>query len=49
MMCKSSYDIRLAATDVDARDGAANAYIIVRKLDCELKLPNMFQNTLLER
>jgi len=28
---------------------AATAYIIVRRRDCELKRPNMFKKTLLER
>ena len=35
--------------NVDVLAGAANAYIIVRKLDCELKRPNMFKKTLLEK
>ena len=48
-MCKSNYDIRLAGVDVDARVGVANAYIIVRRLDCELNRPNTFKKTLLER
>ena len=49
MMCKSNYDIRLAVADDGARVGAANAWIIVRKRDCKLKWPNMFNKTLLER
>ena len=42
-MCKSNDDIGLAGADVAAEVGAANAYIIVRRLDCELKRPNMFE------
>ena len=49
MMCKSNYDIRSAGVDDAAKDGAGNAYIIIRKLDCKLKWPNMFKKTLLER
>ena len=49
MTCKSNYDIVLAGANVGAEAGAANAYIIVRRLDCELKRPNMFKKTLVER
>ena len=49
MMCKSNSEIGLANADVIARVGAANAYIIVRRLDCEVKRPNRFKKTLLER
>ena len=47
-MCKSNYDIRVAAADFAARAGAANAYIIIRQLDCKLKRPNMFKKPCLK-
>ena len=49
MMCKANYYIGLVDGDVGAELVAANAYIIVRRRDCELKRPNMFKKTLLER
>ena len=49
MMCKSNYGIGLAGVDVAAGVGAAKANINVRRLACELKRPNMFKKTLLER
>ena len=49
MMCKSNYNVRLAGADDVAKVGAGNAYIILCKLDCKLKCPNMFEKTLLER
>ena len=48
MLCKANYGIGLVDADVGAEVAAANAYIIVRRRDCELKRPNMFKKTLLE-
>ena len=48
MMCKSNYDIVLADANVGADVGAACASIIVRRLDCELKRPNMFKKPCLK-
>ena len=49
MLCKSNYGIGWVGADVGAEVGAVNAYIIVRRRDCEVKRPNMFKKTLLER
>ena len=49
MMSTSNYDNRLAGVAAAAKAGVGNAYIIICKLDCKLKWPNMFKKTLLER
>ena len=48
-MCRSNYDIALAAVGVGACVGAGFACIVVRWLDCELKRPTMFKKTLIEK
>ena len=49
MLCKANYGLVSAGAAVGAEIDATNAYIIVRRRDCELKRPNMFKKTLLER